>query len=53
MTWKETNNNREANISYDHNRYTFCNYFSLGVTRNCHDLQHKKYHGKTIDTEQQ
>ena len=27
----------------------FCNDFSHGDTRNCHDLYHKKYHGKIID----
>ena len=25
---------------------TFATNFSNGVTRNCHDLYHKKYHGK-------
>jgi hypothetical protein len=28
----------------------FFNGFSLDDTRNCHDLYHKKYHGKEIDT---
>ena len=27
----------------------FCNDFIFVDTRNCHDLYHKKYHGKTID----
>ena len=27
----------------------FCNGFSNDITRNCHDLYHKKYHGKIID----
>ena len=28
----------------------FCNDYSKHDTRNCHDLYHKKYHGKEIDT---
>ena len=28
----------------------FCNDFSNNDTRNCHDLYHKKYHGKDVDT---
>ena len=57
-----TRTTKEANRSYD-TRYKciecsmkfgkdqyFCNDFSNGVTRNCHDLYHKKYHEKTIDT---
>ena len=56
-----TQTTKEANQSYD-TRYKcvecsmkfgkdhyFCNDFSNGVTRNCHDLYHKKYHGKIID----
>ena len=57
-----TQTTKEANQSYDmrckcvecsmkfgRNHY-FCNDFSLGSVQNCHDLYHKKYHGKTIDT---
>ena len=57
-----TRTTKEANRSYD-TRYKciecsmkfgkdqyFCNDFSKGVTRNCHVLYHKKYHGKDIDT---
>ena len=57
-----TRTTKEANRSYD-TRYKciecsmkfgkdqyFCNDFSNGVTRNCHDLYHKRYHGKSIDT---
>ena len=28
----------------------FCNDYSKHDTRNCHDLYHKRYHGKIIDT---
>ena len=28
----------------------FCNDYSKHDTRNCHDLYHKKYHGKDVDT---
>ena len=37
----------ECNMRFGKNQY-FCNDFSNGITRNCHDLYHKKYHGKTI-----
>ena len=37
----------ECSIQFGKDHY-FCNDFSLGITRNYHDLYHKKYHGKTI-----
>ena len=38
----------ECSFQFGRNQY-FCNDFSNGVTRNCHDLlYHKQYHGKTI-----
>ena len=36
-------------MKYGKDQY-YCNDFSNGVTRNFHDLYHKKYHGKEIDT---
>ena len=39
----------QCSMKFGKDQY-FCNDFSNGVTRNCHDLYHKKYHGKEIDT---
>ena len=39
----------ECSMQFGKDQY-FCNDFSNGVTRNCHDLYHKKYHGKDVDT---
>ena len=39
----------ECSMKFGKTHY-FCNDFSLDDTRNCHDLYHKKYHGKEIDT---